>query len=319
MTNGLFTTALDFGGIFTGSNYWLEIGVRTNGIGGFVRLNPRQPLTPAPYAIFAENVSRGGIAGIYSNAVTLNNAANNFNGSFSGNGSGVSNVNAAALNGLSSSNFWKLGGNPGANPTNGNFLCTTDNLPLEFKVNGLRALRLEPNVNDANHSNIVNVISGSSGNFVSNGVVGATISGGGALRYYTLSPATYSVTADFGTVGGGLSNTVSAYFATVGGGLANIASDLYATVSGGGFNTASGFDSVVGGGYGNTASGYWTTVGGGAGNTAIGWGATVGGGDDNTATNFDATVSGGAVNTATGQDSTVPGGFRNQRIGAGAF
>src|SRR5260221_14483359 len=36
VTNGLFATALDFGpGLFGGSNYWLEISVRTNGGSAF--------------------------------------------------------------------------------------------------------------------------------------------------------------------------------------------------------------------------------------------------------------------------------------------
>jgi hypothetical protein len=328
VSNGLFTVTLntnnEFGATaFNGVARWLEIGVRTNNGGGFTTLVPRQPVTPTPYAVFAENVGSGGIAGgTYGNAITFNNAANNFSGSFTGNGAGVTNVNAATLGGLSSSSFWKLGGNAGANPANGNFIGTTDNLPLEFKVNGLRVLRLEQNTNGA-----PNMIGGSSGNYVSNGVVGATISGGGALNYYGHSPSTNSVTADFGTVGGGLGNTASAYYATVGGGWANIASDLYATVSGGGFNTANGFDAVVGGGYDNTATGesatvgggqqnvangLWVTVGGGAGNTASGaWGITVGGGEGNTATNFHATVSGGYHNTATGRFSTVPGGWEN--------
>ena len=35
VANGLFTTTLDFGpGVFTGSNYWLDIAVRTNGASG---------------------------------------------------------------------------------------------------------------------------------------------------------------------------------------------------------------------------------------------------------------------------------------------
>src|SRR5689334_15011085 len=52
VSNGLFSVTLDFGaGIFTGSNYWLDISVRTNGSGAFSQLLPRQPLTPAPYAI----------------------------------------------------------------------------------------------------------------------------------------------------------------------------------------------------------------------------------------------------------------------------
>jgi hypothetical protein len=31
ITNGLFTATLDFGGVFNGSNYWLEVAVQTNG------------------------------------------------------------------------------------------------------------------------------------------------------------------------------------------------------------------------------------------------------------------------------------------------
>src|SRR5450631_4192635 len=43
VTNGLFTTTLDFGpGVFTGINYWLQSGVRTNGGTAFTALLPRQ-------------------------------------------------------------------------------------------------------------------------------------------------------------------------------------------------------------------------------------------------------------------------------------
>ena len=59
VTNGLFTTQLNFGsGIFTGTNYWLQIGVRSNGVAtAFTALSPLQPVTPAPYAIFANTAS----------------------------------------------------------------------------------------------------------------------------------------------------------------------------------------------------------------------------------------------------------------------
>jgi len=58
VTDGLFTAALDFGaGIFTGSNLWLDISVRTNGNGSFTELLPRQPLLATPYAVFANMAS----------------------------------------------------------------------------------------------------------------------------------------------------------------------------------------------------------------------------------------------------------------------
>ena len=58
VTNGLFTVMLDFGsGVFTGSARWLDIGVRTNGGGGFTTLSPRQKLTPTPYAVMANTAS----------------------------------------------------------------------------------------------------------------------------------------------------------------------------------------------------------------------------------------------------------------------
>ena len=59
VSNGLFTTTIDFGaGIFTGGSNWLEIGVRTNGAGAFTTLAPRQAVTPTPYSIFAGTAAK---------------------------------------------------------------------------------------------------------------------------------------------------------------------------------------------------------------------------------------------------------------------
>ena len=42
VTNGIFTTTLDFGNVFGGASYWLEIGVRSNGsVADFTTLTPR--------------------------------------------------------------------------------------------------------------------------------------------------------------------------------------------------------------------------------------------------------------------------------------
>jgi hypothetical protein len=51
--NGLFAVSLDFGNAFPGAARWMEIAVRTNGATNFITLSPRQPITPAPYAIQA--------------------------------------------------------------------------------------------------------------------------------------------------------------------------------------------------------------------------------------------------------------------------
>jgi hypothetical protein len=75
---------LDFGEVFSGSNYWLEIAVRTNGNGTFTILEPRQFLTPVPYAVFsanasnavsAESVSASGIVGTISSSNLGSNVA----------------------------------------------------------------------------------------------------------------------------------------------------------------------------------------------------------------------------------------------------
>lgn len=54
VTDGLFTTELDFGeGIFTGDERFLEIKVRQSGSISFTTLSPRQRLSATPYALYA--------------------------------------------------------------------------------------------------------------------------------------------------------------------------------------------------------------------------------------------------------------------------
>src|ERR1022692_2055808 len=75
VTNGLFTVPIDFGpGVFTGTNYWLEIGVETNGASPFITLAPRQELTPTPFAIYAESVAASGIIGTLTNGQLAHSA-----------------------------------------------------------------------------------------------------------------------------------------------------------------------------------------------------------------------------------------------------
>jgi hypothetical protein len=108
ISNGLFTVALDFGpGVFTGTNRWLDIAVRTNGSGAFAPLTPRQPVTPAPYAVYAGNVNASGITGpIADDQLSANVARLNGNQTFTGpvNFSNGSNSFAGNFNGSVSVN-----------------------------------------------------------------------------------------------------------------------------------------------------------------------------------------------------------------------
>ncbi len=218
---------------------------------------------------------------------------------------------------LHARNNWALNGNAGT-AAGTNFLGTTDNQPLELKVNNQRALRLEPDTTSS--ANKPNVIGGSAGNTVTSGKVAATIGGGGDPSDPSCSgPCVNKVTASYGTVGGGSGNEVNGQSGFVGGGYQNKASNFNATVGGCYGNTASGLYATVGGGVGNTASGDRSTVGGGAGNTASGLYATVGGGAGNTASGQSATVAGGFGNTASGTDATVAGGAFNETAGGGSF
>jgi hypothetical protein len=111
VSNGLFTTTIDFGpNVFTGQSLWLAIAVSTNG-NNFTALSPLQPILPTPYAIFAESASNlvgvlpsNLLAGGYTNAVALTNGANLFTGTFGGNGGALTNVNVVNLTGVLADN-----------------------------------------------------------------------------------------------------------------------------------------------------------------------------------------------------------------------
>lgn len=55
VSGGLFTALLDFGSVFKGTALWLEVEVKCSGDADYVGLDPRQPLTAAPYTLHAVN------------------------------------------------------------------------------------------------------------------------------------------------------------------------------------------------------------------------------------------------------------------------
>ena len=118
VTNGLFTTLVDFGpGAFSGTSNWLAIAVSTNAANSFSPLAPRQPVTPTPYALVSANATTAASAGAVAAAnvtgalglgelpaaVVTNSATSvNLSGTFNGNGGGLTNLAA-----------WSLAGNTG--------------------------------------------------------------------------------------------------------------------------------------------------------------------------------------------------------------
>jgi len=120
VTNGLFTTTVDFGNAYTGTSNWLAIAVSTNAANSFTTLVPRQQLTPVPYAIYSANagsavtaitansagsansvsaanitgtISSSQLSGSYSGPVNFLNGGNNFGG----NGSGLTNISLSGV------------------------------------------------------------------------------------------------------------------------------------------------------------------------------------------------------------------------------
>ncbi len=275
VTNGLFTITLDFGQVvFSGQAVWLEIAARTNGTGTFATFPVRQSLTAAPYALYAANAGTAvpgavSVSSLNTSATPTPGQVLTFNGS-----------QLAWMSLSSTGAAWNVTGNSGTAP-GASFLGTTDNQPLEFKVNAQRALRLEPQVSSPN------IIGGSLINSAAPGTVGATIAGGGSPDYGPLHwAATNSVLDDFGVVGGGLGNAAGGLASVVAGGDGNRTERAanQSTISGGEFNTimAGSTYATIGGGYLHTieTNSSGGTIAGGYGNRikAGSRGATVGGG-----------------------------------------
>jgi hypothetical protein len=357
VNNGLFTVPLDFGpGVFTGASNWLQIDAAPYSVApSFTPLTPRQQITPAPYAIYAESAGSANLAyNVANSTITTASFATAGGSPAPGEVLGLNSggtLQWLALSGGSGGSGWNLTGNSGT--TANNFLGTTDSQPLELWSGNARALRLEPGFG------MPNVIGGFAGNTVGAGNEGATIAGGGMSGYPNSELAAFGTVgggaensiqsqASQGTISGGWNNTIQSYAADsfIGGGWGNtIRSDQmswlnldgvfgaiaggqgntiptsspYAFIGGGSGNTAGGTGSAVAGGIGNTTYYYASAVGGGESNTASGYYAAVSGGYANSASQGSAWVGGGADNTASGYASMVPGGLGNTASGGYSF
>ncbi len=239
--------------------------------------------------------------------------------SFSGSGANLTALNASQLGSgtvpaVALSNAWKLGGNTG---TAGAVLGTVDSQPIILASGNSRVLSLETKVVVSFQgvvSTAVNVLGGANINTIANGVIGATIGGGGRsdVDGFLTTPRPNTVWDEFGTVGGGLNNTA-------GSADGNTVNAIAATVAGGEGNQASGSHSFIGGGYLNTiqTNAVYTIIGGGYLNTIQpnATYATLGGGNGNTIQNSAqvATLGGGYANKiqTSASGATLGGGFQN--------
>jgi hypothetical protein len=232
VSNGTFVTSVDFGpNVFTGRDYWLELGVRpAASIGDFTILEPRQPITRAPYALWAAQSAEAAsaqtaaavTAGSIGNGALANGAVTTekiFDGTIEFNDLSVPAQNA----------FWRASGNAGTTAGT-HFLGTTDNQSLELKVNNQPALRLEyaTDVSGNPYPNVKGGISGTISTF------GSVIAGG-----YLNAIATKS---GYSAVGGGYFNTIgtNSGYSVIGGGYLNkiAANSPYAIIPGGRENSA---------------------------------------------------------------------------------
>jgi len=294
--NGYFTVQhLDFGlGVFQGDERFMEIAVSCpTGSASYTTLNPRQPVSPAPYAL--------ALPGLWTQNIS---PSPNLIGGYSGNQVG-SNVWGATIGGGGSAGwgpnivtdkFSTIAG--GVNNWAGNNTGAIDTTDLSTVGGG---------GDNAAHG-WASTISGGYTNTITNTANAATIAGG----------QNNLITGEWtNTIGGGDSNTASGYWnATVAGGANNTAGESEATVSGGAENNASGMFSTVSGGYQNAANGWGSYVAGGVGNQAIGNSSFAAG------YNANATHNGAFVwadNTGTGMSSTADNQFNVYATGGVNF
>lgn len=326
------------------------IGVGGKDIGaadaGAVYVCPFDLYVPGLIAASARTLVGGGVgtSGLADGAVTGDKlAAGAVTGEKVAVGSLVaSNVNAATFAGT----FWKVDGN--ANTADGtNFVGTSDNRALDFRVNNQRVLRLEPD-----GEGYPRVIGGRSDNEAS--FSGGTVAGGAENR----------VRAYFGAIGGGGGNAVFGVAGTVAGGSVNLVGTNaeYSTVGGGYYNVVGYYarkGTIAGGGentlgaqadYASVAGGWRNRVGDNSTHSAVGGGennaigassrraviaggrnnviaggpecAVIGGGETNVITGVNAegaVIAGGTLNVATGAYAMVAGGAWNTAGGAASL
>ena len=315
---GLFTVNLDFGhGVFTGNPVWLELAVRTNGAPSFTTLTPRQPITPAPYAIFATTASNLSgtinamqVAGSFANSQLANNSIT------VSSGPGLSGGGTVALGGtttLTNTGVLGITGNGDITATAANGTVTLGSTANTLNVPGAILKRdgggnfsagtisLSGKLNMANAQNNTGV----GGNVLANDTTGSQNSASGFEALFSNTSGNNNTASGFRAL----------YASTIGNNnTANGYATLYANTTGSD-NTAIGYAALYNNATGsqNTAIGKWALTGitTGSNNTAIGYlaGYNAATGDNNIFIgNIGASGDNNVVRIGSGQDHTYIAG-----------
>lgn len=168
VSGGLFTVSLDFshlgGAAFEGGDRWLEIAGRTNGVGGFGTLTPRQLITPTPYALRANSAGSA-------DSASITGTANNFSGSLAGNVTGTQGATVVAtVGGQSAANVAS-----GATAANAATNASIPNTIVKRGSNGYVSLALNGSSLIAGHSASAIVVGAEAANAATNANTANTI------------------------------------------------------------------------------------------------------------------------------------------------
>lgn len=246
-------------------------------------------------------------------------------GTFIGNGSGLTNLNAGFFNGsfsassLPTSGVWNAAGVTITNAvmagqTSIKSLTVTSNLTVNGTLAGLlnmggNSISNAGNIYSTGNANISNAVIAKQFR-VSNSTIGSysessTILAGSGNA---MSNNVYN-----SAIVAGVNNAMSGKYSFIGSGLENKALHDYTVVGGGRYNHATNEYAFVGGGRGNHSYGIYSAIAGGFENKAEEQYASIGGGYRNEVYAEKGSISGGGDNEINAPYGTVGGG-RNNRI-----